>query len=370
MKLARIPFLFACLLMSCQSSSSASSEADGRPEQAGTGQVVAWVHLVDGAARVHAANGFSFEAEPGVPLLRTDRVQAGEEGFVVLELANRYLVRIDQAVTLGVCDIYLLDAPRASADYRQQIDQLLTKKERARGERIAGWHARLTGAQTVAPLAARRRYGKQEAARGLRDTKTTAGEKLAPMASTQGAEQEARPPALKKKKGARDTEDRPLRTLSKPGSASVAEAPQEEAPVYRGGVLDEDEEKEREAPADDQTAGAIAADPGGEVTRTPAPAWFVRTGATERKPKRAAPPLVHRLARDPGLRACLRQAVAGLPVRVEVVRLMLRVHNMRVQQVSLGGGLATPACAGEGVLHKPIPEIKEDCWVIIEVPLR
>jgi hypothetical protein len=146
----RILKLALFCLVWCQLDS-VPANAAARPQGAGTGEAVAHVHVVDGDATVKAANGLTFRAAPGVPLLRYDEITAPGGGFVVLRLRNNYLVRIDEELSLTVTDIVLLDAPQATEGLEKQLNRLLTKKERQKGERIAGWHARLTGAQTVPP---------------------------------------------------------------------------------------------------------------------------------------------------------------------------------------------------------------------------
>jgi hypothetical protein len=142
-----------CGLVLCMMGSTVANGAV-RPEGAGTGETVGHVYLVQGDATVKAANGHAFQAASGLPLLRTDEITAPSGGFVVLRLRNDYLVRIDEELALTVTDIVLLEAAKATEGFEQQLNRLLTKKEREKqkkGERIAGWHARLTGAQTVPP---------------------------------------------------------------------------------------------------------------------------------------------------------------------------------------------------------------------------
>ena len=149
--LSKRTLTLALLLLVSWQLHSVAAVAAVRPQGAGTGDTVAHVHIVDGAATVKAANGFVFKAAPGIPLLRSDEITAPISGFVVLRLRNNFLVRIDEDLALTVSDILLLDAPRAKKSLDRQLDRLLTKKERQEGERIAGWHARLTGAQTMPP---------------------------------------------------------------------------------------------------------------------------------------------------------------------------------------------------------------------------
>ena len=130
---------------------SAAQAKDQRPLGAGSGRVVAHVALLGGPDCTVQANGKGFPATKGFPLIRSDELVVPPGEFMVVNLTNGYLVRVDEDLTVAVSDLANLDAPPTHESLTAQLDRLVTAEEKGRAERIAGAQARLTAARTVAP---------------------------------------------------------------------------------------------------------------------------------------------------------------------------------------------------------------------------
>jgi hypothetical protein len=126
-----------------------ATAAPVRPPAAGSGPVVARVHLCGGTGSLVRAGQTEFPAAPGLPLLRTDELRVPPSEFLVVALDNGYLVRIDEDLTLRVSDIVLLGAPRTRQSLAEQLDRLVTREERAQAERLAGTQARRSAAESM-----------------------------------------------------------------------------------------------------------------------------------------------------------------------------------------------------------------------------
>lgn len=150
MRSKALAILGAALLGVAVAGGSAVADAP-RPAAAGTGEVVAWVHLRGGEHLTFRAAGKQFPVQVGTPLLRSDTLEVPAGEFVVVKLRNGYVVKIDEDTTLSVAKIVSLDAPPTKESLTAQLDRVLTKEERGRAERIAGTQARLAGAESVAP---------------------------------------------------------------------------------------------------------------------------------------------------------------------------------------------------------------------------
>jgi hypothetical protein len=309
MGMLRISVLALFFLGSCTTGSPPAGAAT-RPEGTGSGEAAAHVHLVSGGVGVKAQNGKTFRAVPGVPLLGTDELTVDPGGFMVLRLRNDYLVRLDEEVTLAVADLVLLNAPQATESFEQQLSRLLTKKEREDGERIAGWHARLTGAQTVPPQPEKKKMAvkREQAAR----------RRAVPAPQ---AEAEPAAPALAEEK-----------TIAMPPASPSSPAPSLSAP--------------------------------------PPVRWWTRVKGKLVQHAEPMPPLAAAMLKDPKLLSCLKEALQSLPVAVAKVTLMIRLEAQVISRVALGGGLRTPACAGEDVVGKKMPGGPGQGWVILEVTLH
>ena len=90
-----------------------------------------------------------FKALDGMLLQKSDVVVVGPGAWVALFiLGNEHVVRLDDDLSLAVGDLALLNAPKQTRTVVQQLDALLTAKERSRNERLIGWHASQTAANT------------------------------------------------------------------------------------------------------------------------------------------------------------------------------------------------------------------------------
>ena len=90
-----------------------------------------------------------FKVARGMLLEKSDRIVVGPGAWVALAIiANEHVVRLDDDLSLLVSDLALLNAPRHTQSPAQQLDGLLTKQERTRNERLIGWHASPTAANT------------------------------------------------------------------------------------------------------------------------------------------------------------------------------------------------------------------------------
>lgn len=98
-----------------------------------------------------------FKALGGMVLQKSDVVLVGPGAWVALViLGNEHVVRLDDDLSLKVADLALLNAPKQTQSAVQQLDTLLTKQERQRTERLIGWHASQTAANTQPVKAAPR----------------------------------------------------------------------------------------------------------------------------------------------------------------------------------------------------------------------
>lgn len=120
-----------------------------RPPNAVPGKPVGKILAANGAVKVLDAKKLSFAAAVDVPVIESDTLVVPEAASVFVELANGNVVRIDE-FDLPVADIALLNAPKASKTVAEQFEQLLTKDERAKRERLIGWVVSPTAASVVA----------------------------------------------------------------------------------------------------------------------------------------------------------------------------------------------------------------------------
>lgn len=343
--LHRISMVTVMLLFSACSPNQAAPSVAVRPAAAGSGDARAFVQLVKGPARIRTAAGFTFDAKPGVPLLIGDEIESPAGGLVVLRLANDYLVRVDAGVALRIKDIVLLDAPHAGEGLAAQLDRLLTKDEQRQGERIAGWHARLTAAETVPPQAAAKE----------------AEEAIARKIETRRSMPEAAAPTRRKAPSA-------SRSREQTGTATIEKVEAENRAAVKM--------------AADKTAQAAKAKGAGRglgqppAGKTAAPqSWRSRVDDVERTEQGLAPELLVKMLGDQKLLACLKQALASLPaaVRPGAVELRLEVAGHQIVRLVLGGGLRPPACLAaqsDAYLHQKTKVGPAAGWLIFEVRLH
>lgn len=91
----------------------------------------------------------AFKAARGMLLQEADTVQVGPGAWVALAiLGNQHVVRLDDDLSMKIGDLALLNAPAQTTSVVQQLDNVLTRKERERTERLIGWHASPTAANT------------------------------------------------------------------------------------------------------------------------------------------------------------------------------------------------------------------------------
>jgi hypothetical protein len=294
--------------------------------------VVAHVYLVDGAARIIASNGFSFRAAPGIPLLRTDEVEAPVGGFVVLKLKNNYLTRIDEEVVLKASDIVMLNAAVTTESFEHQLERLLSKKEREKGERIAGWHARLHAAQTIPPQAAAKKV-ERKAMREV-EVEEQPRAKVAPEAPAEAAEKKIR------RKGKRESKVERRMGIQPPTDGAGVGAPLES-------VAKAKDEEDDEMPIN----------------------WYIQVDRKRTAQTGPLPALVRELVGDLEFRACVKTELDRLPAKVRVLTILIRLEDRRVKRIVLGGGLHTPECARKRYADRSLPEGPVRGWVVLEVEL-
>jgi hypothetical protein len=110
------------------------------------------VLLLDPALTVSIDPGGGQKIVPaarGMLLLESDKIVVGSGAWVALViLGNGHVVRLDDDVSLKVSELALLRASKQSRSVVDQLDALLTKKENEHTERLIGWHASMTAANT------------------------------------------------------------------------------------------------------------------------------------------------------------------------------------------------------------------------------
>ncbi len=112
---------------------------------------VAQVLFRHGAVTIRSASGTEFVADDGVPLQLTDTVIVKVAAWVALALVdNQQVVRLDEDLELKVSELALLKAPKRSDPLSAQLDALFTSGEREGRQRLIGWNASQTAANTPA----------------------------------------------------------------------------------------------------------------------------------------------------------------------------------------------------------------------------
>ncbi len=182
------------------------SPAVGRPDGVTQGPRVAVVVAVRGDVTITPASGEMFVATAEQQLLRDDRVRTAPGSFVVLELHNGHIVRLNQGSDLRVDALAVFDDPPAGDDRDQRFAALLAPDEakdlelRGAITRVAGWNTRMSAGHTIAPLAADARSANdlsqadEDAAIGGRDRHRIPANEL--PAPEQAKEENDAPPAV------------------------------------------------------------------------------------------------------------------------------------------------------------------------------
>jgi hypothetical protein len=355
------------LALACQSSSGASSEA-GRPAQAGQGEVVARVLLLEGTTQVTAANGFRFPARPGLPLVRTDLLEiAPGGGFLMLELVkNGYLVRLDEDTRLGLAEVVLLDAPPARVGLQEQLSRLMTSEELARGERLAGWHARMRAADSAAPLP----VASTAAAEEVDEKAQVPGRKSAPK-SLKEMPAEARSQGLLGKVGGGEARPPPAESRAAESTKDVVPVPRpaivsQVSPAPGGGPAGGAQQEESEP-----TQGDLPAVRSEEVDKVLAANETDAAARLLLPEGGAVPEPLMDLLGDQAWLACLKAVLAELPAGARPARLaiLVEVRGERIRRLRLGGGLPSPACLNPAGLAGEAWAGRADGWRRLELVL-
>lgn len=169
-----------------------AADAAARPAPAGSGPALAKVLLLQGEVRIESADGHAFAARPDAPLLTGDAIVLGPGSFVILQLGNGLLSRLDAAGRYPVAELAGLDAPAAERSIQQQLTALLEPDEKRNTERIVGWHARMAAGQGVAVQSAEQEEAR---VRQRREQAAAADFEADRIGAEPEPEHEARPPA-------------------------------------------------------------------------------------------------------------------------------------------------------------------------------
>ncbi len=336
-----------CFLVGCSESTPFEYDSSARPSEAGSGEVVAKVLLLSGRVTIKTTGGFAFPAAPGVPLIETDEIAVAEKSFVVLQLRNNHLSRIDSNVTLAVADLAMIDAPATRVSIQQQLTRVLTPQERDDSGRIVGWHARLSAAQSVPAQ-------RQE---------TKAEEEAIAMAAPVPAEAKKKKPAVKRR--------RPAPRAAPPPSSKAARA-------------------SARPPADLDELGSIGDIVGsGESTggaglgglalkgktaveaklRPRVVRWLEKVGTEWKVQKGAKPASLLRLVRRPDFVDCLRKMLAR-DESLERIRFEIDLEGGKIVRIRVLGNPPLAGCIKARLLRRPVVKDLGDGSFRLEVALR
>ena len=310
-------------------------EAAGRPAGTGKGETVGTVLWVVGGARVKPTVGAEFAAAQGVPLYRTDEITAGSRGFVLVDLNNGYLARIDEEITLGVGDIALIDAPNTSVSAQDQLQRLMSSAEfQSLGQRVVGARAGKSGAEVVAPQTYERAPAVTERRKAMKEAPPPPGAP-APVS---------------------------------PAPARVPLSREEPAQAGLKGEAAGFKKLDAELALEDKGPGTHRGPMDTVAPRKPAPPadlqWSRVTGKTTSPLKGPMPPAFADEIR--GLSSCFASDQAlSLAHAAARFQLFVRVEDGKVALVRRAGGLAAPACA-DRLLGRSVPGQKG--WLVVEVP--
>jgi len=340
----------SCWLLAAGAPARTFRPAEAGPLDAPAGTVL----LVQGKARVLAA-GRDFEAAPGFSLGRGDELAVDLGGLAVIELANGYLVRIDEEISLQVAEILLLDAAPPRESLEGQLQRLFAGEERTRlPERIVGFHARVAAAESVGP---------QTSAQRSALTSSSA-------ARSRKADSFSPPPAPPPPPAAAAA---PARRPAAPAEFEADRAPaKEEAAAAPVGGMRAKAVARDELVTDAELAPSAAKRRG---AAGPARQWnwtLRRAGALESAGDRPLPEPLLSALEGRVLTHCLAAAVRGLespPARLE---LMVQVRDGRISKAALGRGLPMPPSCAAMLNGKPVELEGSDApaWLTVEVPLR
>jgi hypothetical protein len=287
-------------------------------------------------------------------------------------------VRVDEDLSMPISEIFLLDSPQATASVEVQLQQLLTKNEWQERERIAGWHAERTVADTIPSQAAEavsrrdvvtkgEEAGVPKEESGTREwkhktddiTRTT----MAPSMPTPP------PPPPKEDQQVVSQTEKPKTTHQvtvpkKPAKAASSGTPE--------GTLQE---------ADGRTAGGDrqTPPPGGakapkvqvaQSVAAPPVRWWIGTGSGAVLQTDAPPAALSELAGDAGVKRCLVKALADQRVAGRgAIKLLVRIEAGKVTAIVPGGGLRVPGCDLAAYLGQELAGVPAKGWITLEVTL-
>ncbi|MCA9720393.1 MAG: hypothetical protein H6713_20380 [Myxococcales bacterium] len=365
-----------------------------RPAQASQGDAVAYVELVAGDVRVRDRNNETFPAQVGLPILEDDVFVTSDDAYLIAELRNGYLVRVDEDLEVAVRDFVLLSAPKAEQTFTAQLEGLLTPAESKRigadaamSERIAGWQSRLESGDSLpsesrAERAVSSAEAPEEADPGD-DRRENMGVK---PDETQGAEQEPpedEEPAREEfddkrdgpaggsagaSKSKRDVkrDDRPERP---------AKSAKQSSALPTAGLMPEPDVASKTAetrPLEEPDGGGYGGGDGTPEQDGAAPAsatmtWSIRQGGKDIKQSGALPGPFARELLERGARE-LRALHPTLGARVQ---LLYRVEDGAITRVVVRGGVAAPPALRELLGRTITLDVSPgDVWVVIDVELR
>ena len=141
----------------------AAEPEDFRPPGAPKGKTLAAIRLVRGAAKVRAG-GQDFPAASGFQLVDGDLLRVPPAGQLVLQLHNDYVVVMDEDLDLLVHDLALLNAPRTSAPFEQQIQALIESRQIREADRVIGFKSQRLAADSSAEHAPEAQNAKNDSA--------------------------------------------------------------------------------------------------------------------------------------------------------------------------------------------------------------
>lgn len=269
-------------------------------------------------------------AAKDLPLELADEVDVPVGGFALVEIdRNKQLVRIDEDLRLAVRDLAALEAPQATASFKEQVNALLTSTENTEtgAQRMVGWH--------VAPAAAQ--------------VPTSSG-----FAKAMEDDEEPAPRALEKKK----QESLLGPSTKRPGGGgNAASAPRQEPQNVVSRETPQPPSENRPSQPPPPAAEPVPA------TKAPAPA----------KPSPPLPPVAGAPQPDEATRACLREALRRLGESAfrrigPTVTVKLRKGDHRVV-VFLEGAVPVDACV-QTWAERQAAFLPEQGWVVLEVPLK
>jgi hypothetical protein len=360
-----------------------------RPVPPQEGTPTARVIHASGAVRVLAGSA-EFDAMEGQDLVDTDVVQAAPKAFVILQLHNGWMVRLDDAGPLAVADLLMRDAPGTNRPAAEQLAELLDAGEELPiadveiERRAAAWRQSRRAAESVG------------AAPGASEPAAATGEAAPPTAAAQAATDEL---LETESSAAGDGYATDSVVEEKSAGAAlkerVAEAPADrDLDVAAGGG----KKKSKSAKGGSRSAGASTSTkasglPGADAARdgkadSPAGAKDApppRAKAPRRRPTPAGitarfgpkvtdasaaaipPSLTSSL---PALSRCLSSSTRSWRVRLPHVEVQLRLDGGQVTRVRLGGGLPVPACA-RAVVGSALPDAPAaEGWLVLRLPVR